>query len=396
MRIETNFIYVIVKPLVIAFDGKRAANNRTGLGNYSRHIISLLAKYFPDNRYIVFLPKANKNKQLEEILTENKNVSEVFPKKGFWQKFSSLWRSYGIKSDIINSHSTIYHGLSNELPQTIKKTNVKSVVTIHDLIFLKFPKFYKFFDRKIYTYKFRTACQNADRIIAVSECTKRDIVDVFKINPDKIDVIYQGCDKVFKADMAPETLLEVKKKYNLPDRFLLNVGSIEERKNAMLIVKALPLLKTQLPLVIVGKRTKYTAEVEKTAESLGVSNLLHIFDKVPFEDLAPFYHLAEVFIYPSRYEGFGIPIIEAINCGVPVVAATGSCLEEAGGPDCQYVDPDNEKALAQAIEMLLNAPDNQDFRTNAIIKSSEYVKRFSEDNQAIQLMDCYKKILNGK
>ena len=264
------------------------------------------------------------------------------------------------------------------------------------IIFLKYPKFYKFFDRKIYTYKFCSACQNADRIIAVSECTKRDIVDVFKINPDKIDVIYQGCDKVFKTDVVPETLLKVKQKYNLPERFLLNVGSIEERKNALLIVKALPLMKEKLPLVIVGKRTKYTDEVEKTAESLGVSNLLHIFDKVPFEDLAPFYHLGEVFIYPSRYEGFGIPIIEAINCGVPVVAAKGSCLEEAGGPDCQYVDPDNEKSLAQAIERVLNTPENQDFRTNAIAKSREYVKRFSEDNQAIQLMDCYKKILNGK
>ena len=139
-----------MKPLVIAFDGKRAANNKTGLGNYSRHIISLLAKYFPENRYLVFLPKHNKNKQLEEILTENKNVSEVFPIKGFWRKFSSLWRSYGIKKQIVDSQTAIYHGLSNELPQTIKATKVKSVVTIHDLIFLKFPKFYKFFDRKIH------------------------------------------------------------------------------------------------------------------------------------------------------------------------------------------------------------------------------------------------------
>ncbi|MBO7596237.1 MAG: glycosyltransferase family 4 protein [Bacteroidales bacterium] len=380
----------------MAFDGKRAANNKTGLGNYSRHIISLLAKYFPENRYLVFLPKHNKNKQLEEILTENKNVSEVFPIKGFWRKFSSLWRSYGIKKQIVDSQTTIYHGLSNELPQTIKKTNVKSVVTIHDLIFLKFPKYYKFFDRKIYTYKFRTACQNADRIIAVSECTKRDIVEVFKINPDKIDVIYQGCDKVFKSGIAEDKLLSIKQKYNLPDRFLLNVGSIEERKNAMLIVKALPLLKEKLPLVIVGKRTKYTDEVESVAQKLGVANLVRIISNVPFEDLAPIYHLSEVFIYPSRYEGFGIPIIEAINCGLPVIAATGSCLEEAGGPDCQYVDPDDADGLVSAIERVLDTPENQDFRSNAISNSLEYVKRFSEDIQAQQLMECYKQIIDER
>ena len=385
-----------MKPLVIAFDGKRAANNRTGLGNYSRHIISLLAKYFPDNRYIVFLPKANKNPQFDEILKQNPRIETVLPKSGFWKKFSSLWRVFGIKKDIAKIQDVIFHGLSNELPLSISKTGARSVVTIHDLIFLKFPKYYKFFDRKIYTYKFRKACENADRIIAVSECTKRDIVEQFKTNPDKIDVIYQGCDKVFKSEIPEDKLLNVKRKYNLPDRFLLNVGSIEERKNAALIVKALPLLKEKLPLVIVGKRTKYTDEVESVAQKLGVANLVRIISNVPFEDLAPIYHLSEVFIYPSRYEGFGIPIIEAINCGLPVIAATGSCLEEAGGPDCQYVDPDDADGLASAIERVLDTPENQDFRSNAISKSLEYVKRFSEDIQAQQLMECYKQIIDER
>ncbi|MBO4244887.1 MAG: glycosyltransferase family 4 protein [Bacteroidales bacterium] len=382
--------------MIIAFDGKRAANNRTGLGNYSRHIISLLAKYFPDNRYLVFLPKANKNPQFDEILKQNPRIETVLPKSGFWKKFSSLWRVFGIKKDIAKIQDVIFHGLSNELPLSISKTGARSVVTIHDLIFLKFPKYYKFFDRKIYTYKFRKACANADRIIAVSECTKRDIVEQFKTNPDKIDVIYQGCDKVFKSEIPEDKLLIVKRKYNLPDRFLLNVGSIEERKNAALIVKALPLLKEKLPLVIVGKRTKYTDDVESVAQKLGVANLVRIISNVPFEDLAPIYHLSEVFIYPSRYEGFGIPIIEAINCGLPVIAATGSCLEEAGGPDCQYVDPDDADGLASAIERVLDTPENQDFRSNAISKSLEYVKRFSEDIQAQQLMECYKQIIDER
>ena len=126
------------------------------------------------------------------------------------------------------------------------------------------------------------------------------------------------------------------------------------------------------------------------AENLGVKEYVYILDKVPFEDLAPIYHLAKVFIYPSRYEGFGIPIIEAIHCGVPVVAATGSCLEEAGGPDCLYVNPDDEKALAQAIETFLN--DNA-FLRKSVEKSQKYVQQFSEDMQAKQLMECYKNLL---
>lgn len=378
--------------LTIAFDGKRAANNRTGLGNYSRHIIGLLAKDFPDNRYFVFLPNANKNPQFDEILKQNPQIEVILPQKWFWKKLSSLWRITGIKKDIAKIENVIYHGLSNELPLTIKKTNAKSIVTIHDLIFLKFPKYYNYFDRKIYTHKFRKACENADRIIAVSECTKRDIVEHFKINPEKISVIYQGCDKVFKNEIPQDKLLSVKQKYNLPDRFLLNVGSIEERKNALLLVKALPLLKEKLPIVIIGKRTKYTTEVENMAEKLGVGNLLHIYDNVPFDDLAPIYHLSEVFIYPSRYEGFGIPIIEAISCKVPVIAATGSCLEEAGGPDCQYVNPDDENELAKAIEKITDIPKNQYFRSTTITNSLEYVKRFSEENQAEELIKCYKEI----
>ena len=378
--------------LTIAFDGKRASNNKTGLGNYSRHIINLLAKFFPENSYAVFLTEKNKNQQFKEILEKHPAIKVITPEKGFWKKFPSLWRSFGIKNDIYKIGNVIYHGLSNELPQSIKKTTAKSVVTIHDLIFLVYPKFYKFIDRKIYAYKFKKACQNADRIIAVSECTKRDIVKFFGTDPEKITVIYQGCDKVFKQDISEDNLLKVKQKYNLPDRFLLNVGSIEERKNAALIVKALPLLSERLPLVIVGKRTKYTCEVEKTAESLGVNNRVHILDHVPFEDLAPIYHLSEIFIYPSRYEGFGIPIIEAINCGVPVIAATGSCLEEAGGENCLYVNPDDEKALSTAIEKLAKRPENMNFRNNAIAQSRIYVEKFAEEIQAEQLMKCYKEI----
>ncbi len=379
--------------MTIAFDGKRASNNRTGLGNYSRHIIGLLAKFFPENRYVIFLTKPNKNEQLREILEQNPKIETVLPKKGLWKKLSSLWRVFGIRNEIAEYENIIYHGLSNELPLTIKKTNAKSVVTIHDLIFLKFPKYYKYFDRKIYAYKFRKACENADIIIAVSECTKRDVVDIFNINPDKIRVIYQGCDKVFKSPIPDDVINDVRQKYNLPDRYLLNVGSIEERKNALLIVKALPLLTEKIPLVIVGKRTKYTAEIEKEAEKLGVKDFLFIFDKVPFEDLAPMYRMSEIFIYPSRYEGFGIPIIEAICCGVPVIAATGSCLEEAGGPDCIYVDPDDEKALAAAIEKFST---DTAFRQNSIDSSKKYVEKFSEEIQANQLIECYKEIRDEK
>jgi glycosyltransferase involved in cell wall biosynthesis len=118
-------------------------------------------------------------------------------------------------------------------------------------------------DRMIYDYKFRRACRNADHIIAVSECTKRDIVKDYKISPDKVTVIYQGCDPLFAKPVTPERIAEVKAKYSLPEKFIVSVGTIEERKNLLSVVKALFSLPDDVHLVAVGRRTKYTALIDK-------------------------------------------------------------------------------------------------------------------------------------
>ena len=128
------------------------------------------------------------------------------------------------------------------MPLNIHQSEVKSIVTIHDLIFLRYPQYYHSIDRKIYTYKFRKACENADKIIAISECTKRDIIEYFRIPADKIEVVYQGCDPSFMHPVAAEKKREIRAKYQLPDHYILNVGSIEERKNALSAVQALTML----------------------------------------------------------------------------------------------------------------------------------------------------------
>src|SRR5690554_6805482 len=153
----------------------------------------------------------------------------------------------------------IYHGLSGEIPIGLPK-NVKSVVTIHDLIFMRYPELYSFFDRKIHFWKFRYAAKKADCVIAISEQTKRDIVEFLKINPEKIKVVYQGCADVFKENFSSEEKESVRKKFNLPEKFVLNVGTIEERKNALTIVKAIHDL--DIKLVLVGRKTKYYQKIE--------------------------------------------------------------------------------------------------------------------------------------
>lgn len=316
----------------IGFDGKRAVQNFTGLGNYSRYIVDILCQFYPENEYVLYAPKKRENKRLNKLTKQYRQLQLSYPTTSFWKKLSSLWRVLGVTRQLEKERIDIFHGLSNELPLNIHKSKVKSIVTIHDLIFLRYPQYYHSIDRNIYTYKFRKACENADRIIAISECTKRDIIEYFGIPADKIEVVYQGCDTSFTHPVTEEKKREVRAKYQLPEHYILNVGSIEERKNALSAVQALTMLPEQIHLVIVGRHTEYTDKIERFIKENKLEERVHIISNVPFDDLPTFYQLAEIFVYPSRFEGFGIPIIEALYSGIPVVAATGSCLEEAGGP----------------------------------------------------------------
>lgn len=369
----------------IGFDGKRVVQNYTGLGNYSRYIIGLLCRNFPENEYIAYAPQRKDNVMLGKMLKEYPQFSIKYP-IAFWNMLKSAWRVWGIITQLRTDNIDVFHGLSNELPLNIKNSRVRSIVTIHDLIFLRFPQFYPLIDRKIYTFKFGKACHNADKIIAISECTKRDIMFFFKIPSEKIEVLYQGCDRSFSIVSSENIKEDIRDKYQLPERYILNVGRIEERKNVLLAVKALSTLPTQIHLVIVGHRTSYVDLVEGYSRKNGLADRVHILDGVPNADLPTLYQLAEIFVYPSRYEGFGIPILEALNSGVPVVAAIGSCLEEAGGPDSLYVDPDDFKGLAEAFIRIMT--DSQR-RQQMIERGRLYAKRFEEERQAEVLGRIY-------
>ena len=374
----------------IGFDGKRAVQNFTGLGNYSRYIVDILCQFGPENEYVLYAPKKRENKRLDKLTKQYQQLQLSYPTTSSWKKLSPLWRVWGVTRQLEKEKIDIFHGLSNELPLNIHQSEVKSIVTIHDLIFLRYPQYYHSIDRKIYTYKFRKACENADKIIAISECTKRDIIEFFRIPADKIEVVYQGCDPSFIHPVAEEKKREVRAKYQLPDHYILNVGSIEERKNALSAVQALMMLPEQIHLVIVGRHTEYTEKVEHFIKENKLEERVHIISNVPFDDLPAFYQLAEIFVYPSRFEGFGIPIIEALYSGIPVVAATGSCLEEAGGPDSIYVHPDDIKGMADAFKQIYTDPER---KKNMIEKGHSFAKRFSEEKQAEEILNIYKKLM---
>ncbi len=369
----------------IGYDAKRAFLNNTGLGNYSRWLIGNLAKHYPGNEYFLYTPKVKDNNRLG-FLDNSASIKTVRPESSL---FTSWWRTKGIVADLQRDGINLYHGLSHELPVGIKKSGMKAVVTIHDLIFMHFPDQFGWVSRRIYAIKVKYACKVADKIIAISQKTKDDLVKYLDINPAKIEVVYQGIDPVFSIKQSIEQKETVKIKYKLPESFLLSVGTIEERKNLLLTVKALALLKSNVSLVVIGRPTKYIDQINEfiTANKLG--DRVIFLHQVQFDDLPAIYQMASIFIYPSFYEGFGIPVLEALSSEIPVIAATGSSLEEAGGPGSIYIDPQDEKELAEKIESLL---ENETLKQKMITEGVEHSKKFNDDKLAEQLMHLYKTV----
>ncbi len=377
----------------IGFDAKRAFSNFTGLGNYSRSTIRILTEHFPTKKYLLYTAKVPDENQVRFLdLPHHAQTHIRIPRTFIGELFPSYWRSFGILKDLQSDRIDVYHGLSHELPKNIHKTPIKTVVTIHDLIFLRYPQFYKSIDRKIYERKFRYACEHADAVIAISEQTKRDIIHFFGIDEKKISVIYQSCSPIFYQSLSNIEREMVRKKYKLPSNYLLNVGTIEERKNLMTLVKALKHSKSDLPLVVVGRKTAYFDKVRQYIHEHQLTQRIHFIEKINFSDLPAIYQMASLFIYPSFFEGFGIPIIEALHSSTPVIAAKGSCLEEAGGAHSLYIHPGDEKELAEKIDAVLST---KDLRDKMIREGKDYVKKFNEGEIAEKLIKLYKKIIHA-
>ncbi|ATN05155.1 glycosyltransferase family 4 protein [Chryseobacterium indologenes] len=363
----------------IAFDAKRFFHNTSGLGNYSRDLLRILSEYEPDNEYILL--NKNKSERGKEIL-ERSNVKFAQTSKG---NFS---RQLKMGKDAQKLGADIFHGLSGELPLKWDQKPIKKVVTIHDLIFVRYPQYYSFFDRKIHFWKFKKAAETADKIIAISEQTKRDIIDFLKIPETKIDVIYQGCHKAFKEEQSPELIQAAKEKFNLPERFILNVGTIEDRKNLLNIVRAIH--ETDIPLIVVGRKTKYYQKIAAFLKKNKMENQVIFLEGVSMDELAVLYKLADIFVYPSFFEGFGIPVIEALFSKTVVVTSNTSCLPEAGGKDSVYIDPDNYLDLKAKIKFLW---ENESERKRREEKGFTFVQKFNDEPIARELMHFYQKII---
>lgn len=361
----------------IAYDAKRIFSSTSGLGNYSRDLVRILSKVYPENQYILI---SKKTSEKGKAILGLPNVSHLKTSKG------TLSRQFKMGMDAQNLGADIFHGLSGELPLKWNKKPIKKVVTIHDLIFERYPEYYTWLDRRIHFWKFRKAAHSSDKIIAISEQTKRDIIDYLKVPESKIEVVYQGCHQSFKEKQPQEILNQIKEKFQLPEKFILNVGTIEPRKNLLNIIKSLK--GTDIPLVVVGgKKKKYFKLIETQISKNKIR--VQFLQGVSMEELAAIYKLADIFIYPSFFEGFGIPVIEALYSETVVITSNTSCLPEAGGPDSVYIDPKNVEDISSKINFLWN---NEPERKRRAEKGLAFVQKFNDEVIAADVMKVYKSL----
>jgi len=377
----------------ISYDGKRAFHNFRGLGHFSRTLIKGMIKYYPDNEYSAFTPVL-KDERAIRWKNETPELKVIEPENIVSKSLSTLWRSVFLSGLIRKINPDIYHGLSHELPPGISSLRGKSIVTIHDLLFLRFPEFFPYIDRAVYKKKFSYSCSHADKVLAICNQTKKDLIELLGVPQEKIEVVYQSCDPIFYTKLSNDEKKELQKKLQLPDKYILSVGALEPNKNILNLLKAYIKgeFKKTHSLVIVGKGKKYKKILEEVISQHSIQSNVFFYEDVAQEHLPGVYSNADLFVFPSFFEGFGRPIVEALFSGVPVITSKGSCFPEAGGEKTIYVDPHSPLELEAAMKSVLTS---SHLREEMIEHGKNYCQKFHLKNTSKNLMEVYRSVVSN-
>ena len=374
----------------IGFNASRAKRHQDFLSSYDYNLIQAISCQFPQNEYLFFnngnlADTASFNEAGKDNCAEVKVFNE---KSGLLSKFT---KPFTRSSDLKKHKLDVFHSLEPTLLFN-KPKNCKWVVTVHDLMFLRYPHLYGLKEISWIKQKVQFACKNADKIIAASKQTAQDIIEFYNIPAKKIALVYQGAHASFKEEYDSFILQRIASKYKLPSDFILSVGKLETRKNAMLTLKAMAYLRNEIdvPLVLVGKTTGYQDELQAYIKEKKLQDRVTILTDVAFEDLPKIYQLSSMFIYPSVFEGFSLPIIEALFSKVPVITSLGSSFSEAAGPNSIYVNPNDAEELAGAILRVLNNPT---MATKMTIDGMAHALSFEDTSVANDLMKVYQEVV---
>jgi len=365
----------------IGIDCRTVEGDRTGLGVYTENLVdNLLEDYSTDNNYSLYFSR------VESRTSKWRHQSQQYVLKA---PLTNLWTHISLPLHLRKHPVDIYHFPNFIVPIVFP---YKTVVTIHDLNFLRFPKSFTLRTYLALATQIRLSAQKADAIIAVSESTKLDIVEMLKIPEKKVTVIYNGVNERFKSPQKQMDVKVIKQKYGL-DNYILCVGSIVPQKNLVRLLNAFALLKksnTIYQLAIVGGSAWKSEAVLKEIKRLNLSREVIMTGYVSDDDLPLIYSGATVFVYPSLYEGFGLPVLEAMACGTPVITSNVSSLPEVSGSAAILVDPYNIDEISEAMRRVVQ---DKNLQQELIDKGLEQVKKFSFNKMAKETFIIYEQLI---
>jgi glycosyltransferase involved in cell wall biosynthesis len=369
----------------VCLDLSPAVHQHAGLGRYAQELLLALAVTDGQNEYVVFYNNPA-TARVDPTLERFPKITTPLSYKP-WRLSAMLAHFARIPQDPLFPGVDLFHATDHLLPYFRR---IKSVFTLHDLIFLFHPETHKPLNRWFLTLMMPRFLRAADAVIAVSECTKRDAVRFYGIPEEKITVIYEGVNPRFRL-ASPEAIAAVRARYGLPEHFILYVGTIEPRKNLTALLEAFHhLLATHdLRLVFVGKKGWLYEGFFRRLRELGLEDRVIFTGYVPDEDLPAIYSAADLFVFPSLYEGFGLPVLEAMACGTPVVCSNTSSLPEVAGDAALLVDPADVRALAGAMERVLT---DETLRADLQARGLEQARRFSWARAAQETMQVYENV----
>ena len=371
----------------ICIDISPAAHRKAGLGRHARELAERACRIDAANEYSVFT-YGRSAAQVPASLAHLPLLSVSLAAKP-WRMSVLLAHYTHAPMDRLFPGVDLFHGTDHLLPRFRR---IRSVFTLHDLIPLLFPEFHLPLNRWFLNLMFPKFLRHADAIVAVSECTKRDAIRIYGVPEEKITVIYNGVDARFRPVGDPESLRRARATYNLPEAYILYVGTIEPRKNLVRLLEACHTLRQQgYPhrLVIVGaKGWLYQPVFDKIAE-LGLESEVIFPGFIADEDLPAVYAGASLFAFPSLYEGFGIPPLEAMACGVPTLVSDTSSLPEVVGDAALQVPPTDVATIKAGMERILTDPA---LARDLAAKGPERARLFTWEKAAEQLVALYRRV----
>ena len=376
----------------IGIDARMVYYTGAGIGQYIRRLVTGLAKVVTDDEIILLQSRKDEPVPVE---------GAPFSWRPLWTPGHNRWERWSLPLELMPLGLEVLHSPDHIPPM---RHVCRSVVTVHDLAFLRFPHFLTH-DSARYYGQIDAAMRKTDHVIAVSEATKQDLVLLLGVNANKITVIHEAADPSFHVIRGDAALAEMRHKYELPGPYILFVSTIEPRKNLPTLLQVFHDLRDMevmegsegrgadvrvpLNLVIVGKRGWLDEDVFRVADELGLGDRARFLGRVPQEDLLRLYNGAAVFVQPSFYEGFGLPPLEALWCGAPVIVSDAASLPEVVGDAGLKVPPLDQALWAEALRLVLQNPDR---RTGMVRRGLEQARRFSLDRMARETLEVYHKV----